>query len=176
MATAPLPFPESRSLRAMVSEFLSEIIDRSDEFDTADLVAQAESHFSGDDDFVAAVFRDVLAQLVPILTRDIVHRRKDLIRTPTGAVSRTKIDLTARERFAKVFEGIGDGSYKTILVMNRRQLLVVNERDQKQVDTLVKWIGARADLAKSLKSEQQVVGDLPSRTLQVIWNRHLRED
>lgn len=163
---------EARALRDIVAEFVQEVLDGSDEIRTTDLVEHALSRFESDEEFARAVARDVISVVVPEVLRSIVHRSKrTMLSTPSGVIRRDSLEKTARERLSRVFEGTG-GGYRSILDLNKSQLLTLNERDAKQITGLIRWVDFRADLASQM-DDSQVVRDLPSGVLTDLWGKHL---
>lgn len=166
---------EPRALRAILREFIVNVVDGEDEINQDELVAYATKRFADDDEFARAAARDVLPVVVPEVLRKVMHERKDsVVKTSTGYISKAKIEKTAREKLANIWEGSGSG-YKCILAMRKPHLLALNERDEKQIETMSKWIGLRADLAEKLDA-MQIVGDLPSSVLDSLWKKHIEPE
>jgi len=165
------PRVEAPSVRKILRDFIMPIVETEDEIDQNDLIYEAMMRFDNDEEFLEAAMRDLIPILVPLVLSQIVRGKKHIIRTPSGAVSQEKVERTARERFAWVFEGSGAG-YRTILQCNRQQLLELVSRDQKQIDSMQAWNECRLDLANRLKGDQ-VVGDLSSRVLEQVWAKHM---
>lgn len=145
--------------------------------DTGEVDQEAVSDFvinyvADDTEMVAALLRETLPALVSDVLQKYVHQQKsEVLRIPTGAISRVKVEATVRERLAKIFESTRDG-YKPILSLTKAELLDLNERDQRTVDSTMRWIGFRSEIAAAI-NEGQTAGELPSRVLQSAWNRHL---
>lgn len=166
------PLPEIRSLHAILREFVTHVVEGEDEINSQEVVAYAYRRFAGDEEFKAAAVRDVIATVVPEILRDVIMAmRRDVVRTPQGAVSRKKIDLTARERLSSVFEGTGKG-YKTFLALRKRELLNLNERDERDINTRLQWVGLRGDFAERMDDVRTVGDTFSSVELDVVWRRH----
>lgn len=172
MSAAPDPQSEVRPLRVILREFVEHVVDGEDDLKTEELIAYAIKRFDHDQEFLVAAARDVIPVVVPEMLRDVIGRRKqEIMATPSGFVKRDKLELTARERLSKVFEGTGSG-YKAFLTLKKRDLLQLNERDEKDIATRTRWVAFRADLAERMSDTQPVAAAFTSRQLEDAWKRH----
>lgn len=160
----------ARPIRSILHEFLVPIVEGEDELDQAQLIDLAFMRFQDDEEFLRAAARDLIPTLVPDVLARIVHQMKGHVKTSTGYLSKEALDMTARERYKKVFEGTGSG-YKSLLKLKKKELLDLCERDERTVSTMQAWISFRRELASKM-NDDQVVGDLSSRVLENTWNKH----
>ena len=165
-----------RPVRLIVREFIQHIIEGEDEINNHEILEYATKRFGDDDEFKSAAARDALSVIVPeVLRNEIKNRRDEFVQTPAGASRRSKIDLTARERLASVFEGTGAG-YKSFLALRKRDLLVLNERDAKTIETQKRWVAFREELAAGMNDTQTVGDSFKGADLEASWKRHFGHD
>lgn len=169
------PQPSIRPLRSILREFIEHVVEGEDEIDRDELIAYALRRFDGDAEFAAAAARDVIPVAVPqLLTEIIRHRRTEMIATPRGAVSRRKVELTAREKLGRVFEATGMG-YRSFLLLRKKDLLTLNARDEREVETRLVWVAFRSELASRMDDIRPVGDAFTSVELDGVWRKHFVE-
>lgn len=162
---------EVRPVRVILNEFIDEYIDGADEIAADELIAEAEQRFTTDDEFAAAAARDILATLIPVLLRNRIGRRRDVLETARGGIKRARLEQTARERLAQVFESV-DGRYRNLLTMRRPELRSVIADRKTQVAGELRWIKGLRAFEKALPDDTTPLASLPSQRLDEIWQEH----
>lgn len=165
-----------RPVRVILREFVKNVVDGEDEIDNQEIVQYALSRFAHDAEFTTAAARDCISVMVPDVLGEVIRSmRAEFVSTPSGAKRRSAIDETARERFAKVFEGTGAG-YKTFLALKKSHLIALNERDSKENQRREQWIALRAGFAKQMNATETVGERFSGPELDAAWKKHFQTE
>jgi hypothetical protein len=153
-------------------EILWERWESSDEISTAELIAEIREQHGADMAFLAAFFDEYLVAVVnEILEHFARGSRQAFIRTPGGRVSREKLEENAKTRLAHVFEANGKGTYRSFLALRKRDLLDLNERDEKVIATRRNWVSFRSDLARRMNMKQTVAEVFSTSEIDAAWRK-----
>lgn len=164
---------QTRSLLQYLSDFVKEATEQSDEFALSDLIEEAESRFIDDDEFREAAVRDAVRQLLPQVVREIVRGRRGMLETAAGAVRASRIEKTARERLASIFESPHrDGHFVNALALRKPDIALLVDNYDVQIRGLHRAREGWAALARLLPNNSVTVGDLPSAKLDRVWREH----
>jgi len=163
---------ETPSLR----EFLHERWEQSDQISTTALTTEVRERFGADVTFLTEFFDEYLQDVVEkILAYFARNGRRAFIETSEGFISREKLEENARTRLAHVFEASGTGIYRSFLSLDKKQLLELNERDEKTIATRKNWVGFRRDLAGRMTAKQTVAERFSTAELEAAWRKHFSE-
>jgi len=156
------------SLRELVRERWEE----SDEINAAALVAEFRETHGADVAFLTAFFDEYLYSVVDNIIETLAKdSRQRFVRTASGFVSREKLEENTRTRLAHVFEANGSGTYRSFLTLRKQDLLELNARDQKVVNTRRQWISFRRDLARRMDSKRVVGEVFSTNDLEAAWRK-----
>lgn len=155
-----------RTLRRLLHTFIEERLEGENEVRTNELVAHAYHKFRNDPEFIDAAVRDAIQQMIPQMLGETLRRRRSRwVTTAVGAISRQRLEDTARERLEQVFEN-ANGRYLEFTEMTRPDLLAAAEGREKRAAGELKWANFERAVAKLLPNDEIKVGDqLDSKTL-----------
>jgi hypothetical protein len=176
MATATVTeLSTTRDVRAILREFVREFISESaasGEVLTQEAIALAETQFVHDDEFAEAAVRDAIRAIIPALLREQVKRDPKWLETERGAISGKKLEKTAKERLAQMFESVGPGHYKSLIQLRRPEIAAVLEERKTRVATELRHIEGLTAIHKLLPDDDTPVGNLRGHTLQRILTEY----
>lgn len=156
----------ARSLRAELSEFIQQVLEREDSVSVEKLVRMAHKHFNGDEWVREALIREGLNTLIPDLAGDVRHRLRIRARDMDTADTR-------RDRIASVFESVGGGYSKSVLAMTRPEHLFAATQRETAAAGHLRWAGFHRAIAKLHKDDETPTGALPTKIVEELWREHI---
>jgi len=172
MSAAPTPDEAPRPLRTIVRAFVEQEVEGLDLIDEDKLIRATTLRFANDPEFAQAAARDLVAEIVPSVLSNLMHaQNREMLQIASGYVSKSKLDLTARERFTNVFQGTGRRQYASLMGLVGPQLDDLNTRDYKQIGTMTRVCRLRGFLRTQLPDDETPVKELPDSVLDKAWER-----
>lgn len=155
-----------RSLRRELKEFIEEILESEDTVNVDKLVRLAYDRFQQDEWAREALIREGLAALVPPIAGHVRHELRTRARRERGPA-------TLQERIASVFEHVGSGCTKSVLVMRRPEHLFAAEEREAAARGQLRWAGFHRAVAALHTDDETMTGALPPQMIADLWREHI---
>jgi hypothetical protein len=165
---------EHRSARTIVREFIEHQIEDQDEIALEALQVSARDLFWDDAEMHAALLTDALPTLVADVLHNLMRSRRSattFYRTESGYVSDTRVELGAREIFARIFESVGGGQRKSLITMTKADINEAIGQRNKMIDGLARYNEFLGALAEPLRGKETVGDHYSDGQLKALWDR-----
>lgn len=154
-----ISLPERRgTVRRIIRAWIEEAIDGRDVVDIDDLVTEAQADLRQDWDLLDALADEAIRDLVPPIARQVLGKERGMLPLGNGGfVSGDEMERRVAERLARWYEHVGETTHRSILQMNRTDLLFSAEHREVRAEGELRVARFERALAKGLKSSKQRV-------------------
>jgi type I site-specific restriction endonuclease len=158
---------ESPSLRELLTKFVDDVYETSDEVELGVLVAIARKHFARNKEFMDALVREAFWHFTREISHEVRGRRRD-----PNALGQLEIS----ERLDRVFAHVGDSRHRKILQMTRPEHRFAAAERESQAAMQLRWAGYHRAIADLHRDDKCTTADCVSlEQLDSLWQRYFDE-